>query len=114
MLTSESLRVELAVLAERFVKGLVRLAALSFRIMVDAELRTRCSLLDRVVIPGKGKILRLQTSAKIASKRARSAQGGTRTGIREFVVRSDCERLIGNGRFPGEVSLTMLVFFRIT
>jgi hypothetical protein len=45
-----------AVLAERLANGLLRLAALSFRIIVEAELRTRCSLLDRVVIPGKGKI----------------------------------------------------------
>lgn len=59
---------KLQVLVERFANGLVRLATLSFRIIVDAELRTRCSLLDRDVIPGYGSILRLQTSANIISR----------------------------------------------
>lgn len=105
---------KLEVLMERFANGLVRLATLSFRIIVDAELRTRCSLLDRDVIPGYGSVLRLQTSANSISRRARSARGGARIGIREFVVRSDCERLIDGGRFVDVVSLAALVFLRIT
>ncbi|KAK5624678.1 hypothetical protein RRF57_000394 [Xylaria bambusicola] len=90
------------------------LAALSFRIIVDAELRTRCSFLNREVIPGYGKMLRLQTSANDASMWALSARDGARTGIREFVVSRDCERLIDDGKFMGVTSLTVLVFLSMT
>jgi hypothetical protein len=73
----------------RFVNEFAILATLSLRIIVEAEVRTRCSLRDRAVIPGKGRILRLQTSESCASRRARSPRGGANIGILEVVVRSD-------------------------
>ena len=104
----------LLMLGDRFMKELVMLATLSFLFIAEAELRTKCSLLDRFVMPGKGSTVRLQTSARRASRRARSPRAGARTGILAFVVRSDCERLIG---VPGPAldgSRTVVVFFSIT
>lgn len=90
------------------------LATLSFRIIVEAELRTRCSLLDRVVIPGNGSTFRLQTSASKASSRALSPRDGAITGIREVVVKRDCERLIVVADLIVVGSLIVVVFFNIT
>lgn len=105
----------LARLAERRLKLPVMLTALSLRIMDDADDRTRCSLLDRAVIPGKGRISRVQTSESRASRRARSARAGARTGTRLLVVSSDCDRLIWV-LLPAVVgpSLAALVFLRMT
>ena len=102
----------LARLAERRVKLPVMLTALSLRIMDDAEARTRCSLLERAVIPGKGSTSRVQTSARSASSRARSARAGASTGVRELVVRSDCDLLIDDWVAVGP-SLAA-VFLRMT
>ncbi len=104
----------LGTLVERLPRELVMLATLSFRIIVVAELRTRCSLLDRVVMPGNGKTLRLHTSASKASRRARSPREGASTGVREFVVNSDCERLIGRLDVDVDVSFRLVVFFSMT
>lgn len=70
------------------------LATLSLRMTDEADARTRCSLRDRAVIPGKGRTSLVHTSESSASSRARSAREGARTGIRLLVVRRDCERLI--------------------
>ena len=78
-----------AELTVRLVKLLAMLTTLSLRITDDADARTRCSLLDRAVIPGKGRISRVQTSARSASSRARSPRAGASTSMRVFVVRSD-------------------------
>lgn len=83
------LRGRLVKLAERLVKLLVMLTTLSFRIMDDAEALTSCSLRDRAVIPGKGRMSRVQTSDSRASSRARSSRDGARTGSRVLVVRRD-------------------------
>lgn len=79
----------LARLADRLVKELAMLATLNLRIIDDAEALTMCSLLDRFVMPGNGRISRLQTSDKRASSRARSPRDGASTGIRVLVVSSD-------------------------
>ena len=71
------------------MKLLVMLTTLNFRIMDDADARTSCSLLDRVVIPGKGSTSLVQTSDRRASSRALSPREGASTGIRLFVVSSD-------------------------
>jgi hypothetical protein len=62
----------LTTLLDRRVNELAMLVTLSFRITVLAEDRTICSLLDRLVMPGKGSRSRLQTSARSASSLARS------------------------------------------
>ena len=90
------------------------LATLSFRFMAEAELRTKYSLLDRFVIPGNGRADLLQTSASKASRRARSPRPGERTGILEFVVKRDCERLIGDTAPAVDGSFNKVVFFSIT
>lgn len=104
----------LAELADRLVKVLVMLATLNFRIMVEAELRTRFSLLARLVIPGKGRIFRLQTSASSDSSRARSFRDGARTGTLVLVVRSDWDRLMGELEIALEGSFIVVVFFSMT
>ena len=73
-----------------------RPTALSLRIMFVAEALTRYSLLLRAVIPGKGRMSRVQTSESMASRRARSPRGGARMGMRLLVgvARRDMERLI--------------------
>src|SRR3954454_16114960 len=55
----------LARLPDRFVKLLAILATLSFRIIELAEARTGCSLRLRPVIPGYGRISRVQTSHRM-------------------------------------------------
>lgn len=91
------------------------LATLSFLITVDAEARTRCSLRARVVMPGKGRTSRLQTSASSASRRARWLRAGDSTEIRACVARRDCERLMVKAAEALQVgSRTMLVFFSTT
>jgi hypothetical protein len=105
---------KLARLAERLPKVLVMLTTLSFRITDDADARTSCSLLERAVIPGKGKMSLVQTSDKRASSRALSAREGASTGMRLFVVRSDCDLLIWEPWREVEASLTTLVFFSMT
>jgi hypothetical protein len=104
-----------AKLAERRLKLPVMLTALSLRIIDDADARTRCSLLDRAVIPGKGRTSRVQTSESRASSRARSARAGASTGTRLLVVSNDCDRLIGVLllEIVGP-SLAALVFLRMT
>lgn len=89
------------------------LTTLSLRITDDAEARTSCSLLDRVVIPGNGKTSLVQTSERRASSRARSAREGASTGIRLF-VKSDCDLLIWDPRLDADASFATLVFFRTT
>lgn len=115
-LLASSLGFDLCVrLPDLRVKELVRLATLSFLITVDADVRTRCSLWDRVVMPGNGRISRLQTSASSASSRARSLREGASTGIRAFVVSRDWERLMVDAvEALLVVSRTMLVFFSTT
>lgn len=71
------------------------LATLSFRMTDEAELRTRCSLRDRVVMPGNGRMSRLHTSLRSASILALSLRGGASVGIRWFVVSSDWDLLTG-------------------
>lgn len=91
------------------------LVTLSFLITVDADVLTRRSLLDRAPIPGKGRISRLQTSAKIASKRARSLRVGARKDIRAFVASNEWDRCMFNGvEAWALICRTPLVFFRIT
>ena len=89
------------------------LVTLSLRIIEDAEVRTRCSLLDRFVIPGKGSDSLLHTSDKSASRRALSPRDGAKTGVR-LVVRSDCERLIVVTGVELTASFVTLVFFSMT
>jgi hypothetical protein len=98
-------------LADRLEKEFVMLATLNFRIIVEAELRTRFSLLARLVIPGNGRMLRLQTSASKDSSRARSFRDGARIGILELVVKSDWDRLIGKLDMAMDGSLNVVVFF---
>jgi hypothetical protein len=74
--------VRLARLPERLVKLLAILATLSFLIIELAEALTRFSPLTRPVIPGNGKIARLQISEIKLSSLALSARDGARTGIR--------------------------------
>ena len=105
---------KLVVLAERFEKLPAMLATLSFLITEDAEARTMCSLLDRTVMPGKGKTSRVQTSESIASSLARSPRDGASTGIRSLVASKDCDRLIEAAVVNVELSLTTLVFLRMT
>jgi hypothetical protein len=102
----------LARLCERRVKPPVMLTALSLRIIEDAEARTRCSLRDRAVIPGKGSTSRVQTSERRASSRARSARAGASTGVRVVVVSSDCDLLID--WLDADRSWAALVFLRMT
>lgn len=90
------------------------LATLSFRIMADVPLRTRCSLRVREPMPGNGSTFRLHTSASEASKRARSFREGVKIGILVFVVNSDCDRLIGGLVPGGGTSFTALVFLMMT
>lgn len=104
----------LAELADRFANEFVMLATLSFRIIVDAEVRTSCSLLDRFVMPGNGRICRLQTSESWASRRARSPRGGAKIGILELVVKRDCDRLSGESGAVLVDSLIVMVFFTMT
>jgi hypothetical protein len=103
----------LAKLAVRLVKLPGMLTALSLRIIDDAEARTRCSLRDRAVIPGKGRMSRVQTSDKSASSRALSARAGASTGIRLLVVSRDCDLLIEAWLEVG-TSFSALVFFKMT
>ncbi|OAQ63382.2 hypothetical protein VFPPC_09912 [Pochonia chlamydosporia 170] len=70
-------------------KELDILAILSFLITVEAELLTKRSLRDRTPIPGKGRISRLHTSARMVSKRARSLRAGARNDTRAFVVSNE-------------------------
>lgn len=100
----------LATLTERLLKLLVILATLSLRIIECAEVRTKYSLRARLVIPGKGRISFVQTSARIFSSLIRSARAGARTGIR-FVVSRDCDLLMAVYDDP---SLQAFVFFMIT
>lgn len=94
---------------------LVMLATLSFLITVEAEARTRCSLRARVVMPGKGRTSRLQTSTSSVSNRARSLRAGASTDIRACVARTDWERLTVNAAEALlAVSRTTLVFFSTT
>ena len=106
----------LARLAERLLKLLAMLTTLSLRMTDDADARTRCSLLDRAVIPGKGRMSRVHTSESSASSRARSPREGASTGIRAVVVRSDWERLIcePTPELLWGASLMTLVFLRMT
>ena len=80
---------ELAVLGVRFVKVLAMLATLSFLIIDVADALTRCSLLDRAVIPGNGRMSRVHTSDRRASSRALSPRDGAMTGTRLFMVDKD-------------------------
>lgn len=93
---------------------LAMLATLSFRITDDADDRTRCSLLARTVMPGKGRTSRVQTSDKRASSRALSPLEGARTGTREVVVSRDCDLLICDFNTGAGASFSMLVFFKMT
>lgn len=106
----------LARLAERLLKLLAMLTTLSLRMTDDADARTRCSLLDRAVIPGKGRMSRVHTSERSASSRARSPRDGASTGIRAVVVRSDWERLIWEPtpELLWGASFMTLVFLRMT
>lgn len=91
------------------------LATLSLRIIDDADVRTKCSLLDRVVMPGNGSTSRLHTSDKSASSLARSLRVGARTGILDVVVSRDCDRLMLDDVGPElAASFTTHVFLRIT
>lgn len=102
-------------LEDRLLNELAMLVTLSFLIKVDAELRTKSSLRDRVAIPGSGSISRLQTSVSKHSSLTRSLRGGTSTGIRDLVVSKDRERLIGiNTAVLLELSRIFAVFFKIT
>ena len=101
-------------LVERLPSELVMFATLSLRITVVAELRTRCSLLDRLVMPGNGKSSRLHTSASRASRRTRSPREGAKTGVLELVVNKDWERLIGRLDEDVDVSFMVVVFFSMT
>ncbi|KAG5944182.1 hypothetical protein E4U53_006922 [Claviceps sorghi] len=89
--SGDSLCLKLSVL---LASELAILITLSFRMTVEADVRTNFSLRIRVETPGKGKISRLQTSASSVSNRARSILGGDRTDTRDFVDNSDCERLM--------------------
>lgn len=105
----------LARLADRLLKLLVMLTTLSFRMTEEAEDRTRCSLLDRAVIPGKGRMSRVQTSDRSASSRALSPRAGASTGTRAVVDSKDGERLIGElAPALEDISFMTLVFFKIT
>lgn len=90
------------------------LATLSLRIMELADAFTRYSLLDRAVIPGNGRMSRVQTSESSASSRALSPREGARIGIRLLVVSRDMERLMGEPDAETGASRTTLVFLRIT
>ncbi|OAA45493.1 hypothetical protein NOR_03282 [Metarhizium rileyi] len=70
-------------------RELAILATLSFLMTVEADVPTRRSLLDRLPIPEKGKTSRLQTSAKMTSKRARSLRGGARNAIRALAASNE-------------------------
>jgi hypothetical protein len=83
----------LARLPERFVKLLAILATLSFLIIELAEALTRCSPLTRPVIPGNGRISRLQMSEINPSSLALSARDGASTGMR-LVDNSDWDLLM--------------------
>lgn len=86
--------VTLARLAERLVNWLVMLVTLSLRIIECADVRMRCSFRALTVIPGNGRISRVQTSDSSASSRALSPRDGASTGTRPLVASRDCERLI--------------------
>jgi hypothetical protein len=103
----------LAMLLDRFVKLLAKLATLNFLIMELADARTRCSLRARPVIPGNGRMSRVQTSARRVSSRTRSARDGARTGMR-FVVRRDCDLLIEAHDAEWGILLREFVFLMIT
>ena len=99
-----------------FAKVLVMLPTLSFLIIELADTLTRLSLLDRLLIPGKGRESRVQTSQRSASSRTLSARAGAREGMRLFTVHSDWDRLMA-ALFRTDESATSfmaLVFFRIT
>ena len=104
----------LVTLGDLLVKVLAMLVTLNFRIIDDADERTACSLLARAVMPGKGKIPRVQTSATRASSRALSPGDGARTGSRPVVVSNDCERLIDAVVVLLVDSFSMVVFFNMT
>ena len=110
--SSAALR-RLAMLPERFVKLLAILATLSFRMMELADALVRISLRTRPDIPGYGSISRVQTSARIASKRTRSVRAGARMGTR-LVVRSDCDLLMDADDIGCEASLAEFVFLIMT
>ena len=102
-------------LLDLLVKELAILATLSFLMTVDAEVRTKFSLRARVVMPGNGRISRLQTSARNTSSRARSLRAGASTGIRALVVSRDCERWMADDVDElFAASRTTLVFFNTT
>jgi hypothetical protein len=105
--------VRLARLPERLVKLLAILATLSFLIIELAEALTRCSPLARPLIPGNGKISRLQMSETKLSSLALSTRDGASTGIR-LVDKSDCDLLIGIDDEACEFSFRALVFLMIT
>lgn len=83
----------LAILEDRFVKLLVMLATLSFRITELADARTTSLLRGLDVMPGKGRISLDHTSCNRISSRTLSSREGDKTGMR-LVLRSDCDRLI--------------------
>jgi hypothetical protein len=89
------------------------LATLSFLIIELAEALTRCSLLVRPVIPGKGRISRVQTSDIRFSRRTLSVREGASTGIR-FVVRSDWDLFMLIDDTEWEISRKELVFLIMT
>lgn len=105
----------LGTLGERLPSELVMFATLSLRMTVVAELRTRCSLLDRLLMPGNGRTSRLHTSASKDSMRARSPREGAKTGTLELVVNRDCDRFIGRLDDGVDVSFkVVVVFFSMT
>lgn len=102
----------LARLGERLLNVLAMLVTLSLRIMECADERIRCSFRARAVMPGKGKISRVQTSDNSASNLALSALGGVSTGTRPLVARRDWERLIV-AFADDKMSFSRVVFRRI-
>lgn len=104
----------LATLFDLLAKELAMLATLNLRIIVLAELRTRCSLRDLPVMLGNGSTSRLQMSDISASSRALSALGGAMMGIRGFVSSKDCDRLMTAPEAVSELSRMTLVFFKMT
>jgi len=85
------------------------LATLSILIIELAEALTRCSLLILPVIPGKGRISRVQTSDNKFSSRTLSARGGASTGIR-LVVRRDWDLFMLVDEADWEISFKVVVF----
>lgn len=111
--------VVLAMLTDRLVKELAMLATLSFLITEEALERTRCSLRERTVIPGKGRASRVHTSDKIASSLDRSPLEGERIVTRlSGGATSDCDLwrrvLADTVATATELSLSTVVFFRTT